>query len=660
MIFGQRFLLLLLFAGLYPSLLSAANPTEPVNIILITLDTTRADRMGFLGSHLGLTPNLDAIARESTVFTRAYAQVPLTTPSHAAILTGTYPQFNHLGDLGNALSKDTPYLPDLLHQQGYATAAFVGSQVLDPKGAAAPGFGRGFDTYDADFHSRAEGEDRYASEERRAATVIDHALHWIESQGRKPFFVWVHLYDPHDPYDAPEPYKSKYASAPYNGEIAYLDACLAKLFTALKGSGLYNSSVIAIAADHGEAFGEHGEQSHGFFLYDETIHVPLLIKRAGTRASGIQVSSRVGLADVAPTLLAAVGVQVPPSMQGISLLRMIKGDQSRSEDREEGRPIYSETNYPQRAFGWSWLRSWRAGKYLYVDAPHRELYEQSSDPKALHNVADSFPAVADTLQAQLDDLRRRTSAGESTEAPSLTPQQAEKLQALGYVMSAGSRAQDNGKRGPDPKDKIEIANQFHEALVAMDEEQYQSAVPQLQSVLKQEPELALANLELGRALNGLQQYTQAVPWLRKAVELDARSGRAHFELGVALGETGDWTGSATQLEKAVSQAPDSDDLHYYLARAYDNVGRAADAEKNFREALKINPQHYRANLFLGRLLGMQNNAAAALPFLQKAVALEPNSPDAHKFLANVYVELGDTAKARAEQSEAQRLQTAGH
>jgi choline-sulfatase len=660
MIFGQRFLLLLLMAGLYPFPLSAADPTKPENIILITLDTARADRMGFLGSQLGLTPNLDGIARESTVFTRAYAQVPLTTPSHATILTGTYPQFNHLGDLGNALTKDTPYLPDLLHQRRYATAAFVGSQVLDPKGAAAPGFQRGFDTYDAGFHSRAEGEDRYASEERRADIVIDHALHWLKSQGRKPFFLWIHLYDPHDPYDPPEPFKSKYATAPYNGEIAYLDACLAKLFTALKGAGLYNSSVIAIAADHGETFGEHGEQSHGFFLYDETIHVPLLIKMPGTRASGIQVSSRVGLVDLAPTLLAAVGVRVPPSMQGNSLLPLTKGDQSRSADREDGRPIYSETNYPQRAFGWSWLRSWRAGKYLYIDAPHRELYEESSDPKALHNVADSFPAVADTLQAQLDDLRRRTSAGDSPEAASLTPEQAEKLQALGYVMSAGNPAQDNGKRGPDPKDKIEIANQLHQALIAMDGEQYQRAVSQLQSVLKQEPQLALANLELGRALNGLKQYTQALPWLRKAVDLEPQSGRAHFELGVALGETGDWAGSALQLQNAVSQAPKSDDLHYYLARAYDNIGRAADAEKNFREALKINPQHYRANLFLGRLLGMQNNPATALPFLQKAVVLEPGSADAHKFLANVYLELGDTEKARVEQSEAQRLQRAVH
>ncbi|HZQ95717.1 MAG TPA: sulfatase-like hydrolase/transferase [Candidatus Sulfotelmatobacter sp.] len=653
MIFGQRFLLvLLLLAAAYPASLLASNSAKPPNVILITLDTTRADRMGFLGSHVGLTPNLDGVAHDSLIFSGAYAHVPLTTPSHATILTGTYPQFNHLGDLGNALPKDTPYVPALLHLRGYATAAFVGSQVLDPDSAAAPGFDRGFDTYDAGFHSRAEGEDRYSSEERRAGTVVDHALLWLKQQQHRPFFLWVHLYDPHDPYDPPEPFKSKYASAPYDGEIAYMDACLGKFFGALKSAGLYNSSAIAIVADHGEAFGEHGEQSHGFFLYDETLHVPLLLKMPGNRRGNAPVSRRVGLVDVAPTLLQVAGFQAPPAMQGVSLLA-----EEKSQAQSGDLPIYSETNYPQRAFGWSWLRSWRAGKYLYVDAPRRELYDEASDPKALHNLADVSPAVADTLQTQLDEFRRKTSAADSGGSANLTPQQAEKLQALGYLMSSGSYSQDEGKRGPDPKDKIETANRLHRALVAMENQQYAEAVPQLQQVAKEEPQLALANLELGRAFNGLQQYGQALPWLQKAVQLEPQSGRAHYELGVALGETGDWAGSAAQLEQAVAQAPGSDDLHYYLARAYDNIGRAADAEKNFRRALQINPAHYRANLFLGRLLGMQNNPSAALPFLQKAVALEPASPDAHKFLANIYLELGDAQKASAEQAEAQRLQT---
>jgi arylsulfatase A-like enzyme/Flp pilus assembly protein TadD len=637
----------LLLGGALPSALPA-----PPNVILITIDTARADRMGFLGSAAGLTPNLDAVARQSLVFSRAYAHVPLTTPSHATILTGTYPQFNHLGDLGTALAKDLPYLPDTLRQHGYRTAAFVGSQVLDPQSAAAPGFDRGFDSYDADFHSRRPGEDRYSSEERRAAVVVEHALAWLKGKPSGPFFLWVHVYDPHDPYDPPEPYRTKYATAPYDGEIAYADAALGTLVSGLKTLGLYDTSVMGVVADHGEAFGEHGEESHGFFLYDETIHVPLLIKLPGARAQHEQIGARVGLVDVAPTLLRAAGVPVPAAMQGESLLA--RKSNAESGPSAAGRAIYSETDYPQRAFGWSSLRAWRTGKYLYVEAPQRELYDVESDPRALHNLAETSPAVADTLQSQLEDFRRKTASGAAPLPPNITPDQAEKLQALGYVTSSASESA-GGIGGADPKDKIEIANLLHHALLAVDNEHYGEAVPQLEQVVKAEPGLALATLELGRALNGLEEYAQALPWLQKAVELNPQSGRAHFELGVALGETGDWAGSAAQLEIAEAHAPESEDIHYYLARAYDKAGRAGDAETNFRETLRIDPNHYLANLFLGRLLGMQNHPSAALPFLQKAAGLEPQSPDAHKFLANVYIELGQPENARREREEAARL-----
>jgi len=653
----ERFLRVLLVVGICSASLVAAETQRPANIILITLDTTRADRMGFLGSHLALTPNLDEFARQGTVFSKAYAHVPLTTPSHATILTGTYPQFNHLGELGTALAKDLPYLPDLLRRRGYTTAAFVGSQVLDPKGAAAPGFERGFVTYDAGFHSRHDGEDRYASEERRAMTVVHHALAWLKKQPRQPFFLWVHFYDAHDPYEPPEPFKSKYAATPYDGEIAYVDSALGKLFAALKDAGAYDSSVIAIVADHGEALGEHGEESHGFFLYDETIHVPLVIRLPVARGAGAQVSAPVGLVDLAPTLLRAVDADVPGAMQGRSLLSMMTGKKGDSAaDAEVEKEVYAETDYPRSAYGWSWLRSLRSGKYLYIDAPHRELYDESTDPKALHNIADARPGVADTLQAQLDEFRRKTSAQGSAKPAKLTPQMAEKLQALGYVTSISNTAGEQGKqRGSDPKDKIEFANLLHHALLNVDDEHYQAAVPQLQRVLQEEPGLALGNLELGRALNGLEKYGEAIPWLQKAVELNPQSGRAHFELGAAFGATGNWPASAAQLEAAVSRTPESDDLHFFLGFAYDNLERTSDAEKGYREALKINPSHFKANLFLGRLLGMQNNAAAALPFLQKAAKVQPQSPDAHAFLANVYAELGQTENARHEQAEAQRL-----
>ncbi|HKW65777.1 MAG TPA: sulfatase-like hydrolase/transferase [Terriglobales bacterium] len=650
--------LLLLAAG--SSLTSWA---EPANVILITLDTTRADRMGFLGSSRGLTPNLDALARQSAVFLRAYSQVPLTTPSHATILTGTYPQFNHVSDLGSPLEKGLPYLPEILRRQGYRTAAFVGSQVLDPKSASAPGFNRGFDTYDAPFHARRPGEDRYHSIERRGMEVVEQALGWLNRRPRGPFFLWLHFYDPHDPYDPPPPFKTQYASSPYDGEIAYVDSAVGRLLAALRTRGLYQHTLLVVVADHGEAFGEHGELSHGLFLYDDTLHVPLLMKLPGTRARHLAIESRVGLVDIAPTLLQELGISPPPAMQGASLLQLMKGVAGQATTtarsglaaRTPDRPEYAETDYPHRAFGWSSLRSWRAGKYLYIDAPERELYDQTTDPGDLHNLAGSAPAVADAMAAQLETFRRKTfrTGGAQT---ALTPQQAAQLQALGYVTSGSSKPEEEEKRGADPKEKVGISNSLHRALLETEEQQYRDAIPLLEQVLQAEPGIAIANLQLGRAWNSLGEYAKAVPCLQKAVELTPQSVDAHYELGAALGEMGDWEGSAKQMQAALAQEPNSDELHFYLGSAYEESGRIADAMKEYQAATRLNPDNYRANLLLGRLLAMQNRAAEALPYLKKAVQLQPNSADAHKFLGNVYTVLGDEAKARQEQDQAQRLQ----
>jgi choline-sulfatase len=634
----------------------AASFAAPPSIVLITLDTTRADRMGFLGSKRGLTPSLDALAKQSVVFTRAYAHVPLTTPSHATILTGTYPQFNQITDLGNTLANDLPYLPDVLHRRGYATAAFVGSQVLDPAGVGAPGFARGFDTYDANFHSRSSGEDRYQSVERRAVTVVDRASAWLVQHSRGPVFLWVHLYDPHDPYDPPEPFKAKYARELYDGEIAYSDFALSKLFGVLRSHGLYSSSVIAVMADHGEALGEHQEATHGVFLYDETIHVPLVIKLPGAREAGMKIENRVGLADVAPTLLHIAGIDVPATMQGTPLLgkTKMKAAESGPDNRAPDRALYAETDYPHRAFGWSSLRSLRTGKYLYVQAPKPELYDESADPKALQNLASEQHAVTETLSSQLQQLRQKTSSV-GVVKPELRPEQAEQLQALGYVATAERPGQAEVEGGADPKDKIEIANLMHDALLGAEEDRYGDVVAPLQRVLKEQPGSGLGNLELGKALNRLQRSSEALPYLEKAAELVPESGRAHYELGIALRETGELEKSAGEFERAVARAADSPDMHFSLASVYEKMGRTTDAAREYKTALQLDSQHFLANLMLGRLLGMQNQPAEALPYLQAAVRLNPRSVDAHKFLANVYSELGQQENASRERLEAERV-----
>ena len=649
--FVQWFVCALLLAGSTEASFAVAP-----NIILITLDTTRADRMGFLGSKRGLTPNLDKLARKSEIFTRAYAHVPLTTPSHATILTGTYPQFNHVSDLGAPLGGDLPYLPEILRQHGYHTAAFVGSQVLDPKGEGAPGFERGFDRYDAGFHSRRSGEDRYQSVERRAGTVVDHAAAWLGLHSRGPFFVWVQLYDPHDPYDPPDPFKAQYADAPYDGEIAYTDLAVGKLLAVLEARSLFDGAMIVVAADHGEAFGEHGERTHGVFLYDETIHVPLLIKLPKEQAS-TRVESRVGLVDIAPTVLAVARVPVPAEIQGSSLLYATrrKASADRAAEVPAERSSYAETDYPYRAFGWSPLRALRSGKYLYVQAPERELYDQSTDPGAVQNLATGSKAIADTLAGQLQRFRASTRSTRSQSAPGLRPEQAEQLHALGYITGDSKVNPGEDATGPDPKAQIEIANLMHEALLAAEEDRYSDVVAKLEPVLKAQPSSGLANLEMGRALNHLDRFAEALPWLRKAVEFSPASGKAHFELGSALVQTGDPVGATRELRAAMALAPDSEDAPFALAFAYEQEGNEVEAVTLYRATLRLNPDHFGANLMLGRLMAMQNQAEAALPYLRKAVGLEPGSADAHRFLANVYLELGQHENARRERAEADRL-----
>lgn len=630
--------------------------SHPPNIILITLDTTRADRMGFLGSRRGLTPHLDALAKEGVVFTKAYAHVPLTTASHATILTGTYPQYNHVNDFGKPLAADLPYLPDILHHHGYRTAAFVGSLILDPLDGLAPGFDRGFDYYDAGFRLRRAHEDRYKTVERRAGGVINHALAWLRSNPQRPVFLWIHLYDAHDPYDPPPPYKQRYASFPYDGEIAYVDAQVGRLFTALRSQGLYDGALIAVMADHGEAFGEHGERTHGIFLYDETIHVPLLFKLPDGHFARERISARAGLVDVTPTILKVAGFAVPSAVQGESLLTMMQAKARGAPAQGSDRPMYAETDYPQRAFGWSPLRALRESKYLYIQAPRKELYDQSEDPKEVRNVAEERSAVAATLGKNLDEFRIRTSAAQSA-GGTLDAEKAQKLNALGYVGSDTSASAPKSSEGKleDPKDKIEIANQMHAAIMEMEDGRYQEAVPRLEQVLAGDPNMPIAQMQLGTAFTRLHDYQRAVPALRKALALQPDSGMGHYQLGLALFETGDWQSAAPQFEFAVKQAPRWADAHFSLGSVYARIDRVPEAVTELQTALQLNPHHYRANLLLGRIFSLQGHPREALPNLREAIAVEPQSREAHLFLADAYAQLGMDAEAQRERALGQRL-----
>jgi choline-sulfatase len=648
--------------------------SQPPNVILITLDTTRADRMGFLGSKRGLTPNLDALARQSVVFTRAYSQVPLTTASHATILTGTYPQFHQVNDFGVPLAEDLPYAPYIFRGNGYHTAAFVGSLVLDPEARSAPGFERGFDTYDAGFHRRHQGEDRYQAIERRGGEVIGHTLAWLTTHYEGPFFIWVHLYDAHDPYDPPEPYKTKYAAAPYDGEIAYADAAVGKLLSWLRLRGLYDGALIAVMADHGEALGEHGETTHGIFLYDETIRVPLLFKLPRERSAGKRIESRAGLVDVLPTILEAVGIAIPHDVQGESLLSMLKPATlkpapagqagtaaSKASETSPDRSAYAESDYPHRTFGWSSLRALRTGKYLFIEAPHKELYDQSADPKAERNLSTTSVAVTNTLASQLDAFRQKTGTAKEAPKVSADPDLQERLNALGYVASDSSASAALGIKdtGADPKDKVEVVNLLHRAEMFKEDTHFVEAVPLLEQVIALEPNLPITYLQLGTALSSLKEYEKAVPILRKAVEMRPDLTVPRYQLGSALFETGDFAAATVQFETAVARSPNWPEAHLSLATAYARTGRLTDAIPEYTKVIELRPNHYSAHLLLGRALALTGNPAAAVPNLVKAAELQPKSPEPHAFLADAYVQLGQQADAERERAEAQRMRAGG-
>jgi arylsulfatase A-like enzyme/Flp pilus assembly protein TadD len=643
----QRFWFLCFFV-LFPSLPSAADlpigaaAANPPWVILITIDTVRADRMGFLGSKRGLTPHLDALAAQSVVFERAYSQAPLTPVSHATILTGTYPRFHGVRDFGSHLPASPPYLPELLRTHGYRTGAFVSSIILDPTNGFAPGFERGFDTFDAGFHRGKRGEPRIGSMQRRGEDTTVRALRWLEKDPHKPAFLWIHIWDAHDPYDPPSPFKERYPNTPYDGCIAYVDATLGKLFAELRAAGIYDQALIAVMSDHGESLGEHGENTHGVFLYDSTIHVPLLIKFPNARFAKQKVSARANLADVTPTILDALRISAPAAMQGQSLIPLIGAKDS------PDRTSFAENEYTHRGFGWSSLEALRAENFLFVKAPQPELYDQLEDPGEKINLFDKNKLASVRMAIQLDRFGKRVGANApETTATSLDPQSVEKLRALGYMASSGA---ETSTKGQDPKLHIQVSNDLHDANLRIEEGQETAAIPLLERVVAEDPRIPHAQYFLGVAYKEIREYDKAILHLNKAIQLVPDSMMGQYEMALALYAKGDLQTAATHLEVVVAHSPDWADARFSLAAIYARSNRLPEALALLDSTLELDPDHYRAHLLRGRILSLQNHAADGLSDLEKAVSLEPKSKEAHQFLADAYEQLGQDEKAAAQRS----------
>lgn len=529
------------------------------NVVLITLDGLRADRTDFLSAKTKLTPSLDDLARDSVVFEQAYAQAPDTVSSTATILMGTYPQTHRAGEFGIPLAAMLPYLPDQLHQAGYRTAAFVGTMQLDPHEGPFQAYSRGFEIFEATFHLPHRGESRYQSVERHADQVVARALEWVASVKSQSFFLWINLHEP-----------ASASGAQYDRAVTACDASLGKLVSFLRSQSLYENTAIVVVSSHGESLGAHGESRAGAFLYDETTHVPLVLKLPQLLLAGKQTTNRVRLLDLAPTLLETAHVPVPAQMQGQSLIRIAQSGS------QAGQPVYARADLPDRDFGFSVIESWRAAKYLYIRAPKPELYDLSTDPNATHNLASTSKATLETMSAQLQSLDDRL-ANQTARTPALSSTEVQKLASLGYVGLQRASSGSVAMHGVDPKDDIATINSTMEALLALQDGKPEKALPALQRVLAAQPRAYLAQYGMGVALAQEGKDADAIAHFHEAIELRPDSPWAHLAMGSSLMKTGDYKTAVIHLEIASGRLPESATAHSLLADAYEHLGRKDDA-----------------------------------------------------------------------------------
>jgi arylsulfatase A-like enzyme len=531
----------------------------PPSVLLVTIDTLRADRLGAYGDAQARTPQLDALARTGVLFERAYTPVPLTLPAHASILTGLLPpQHGVRGNGSFALGPQPRTLAEVLRRRGLATAAFVGAFPL----ARRFGLDRGFDVYD-DAFERAPGL-HFEFPERRAGRVVEAALAWL-GRTAGPAFLWVHLYDPHAPYDPPEAYRG---DDPYRGEIAYADAMLGRLLAAWDARPA--PAVVALASDHGEAFGEHGELSHGLFVYDTTLRVPLLLRGAGV-PSARRVPQAIGLVDLAATLAELAGAEALP---GASLMRLLEPG-GRTADAS----LYAETLAPRLDFGWSELRSWRQGGLKYVKAPRPELYDVDADPGESADLAVTQRDAAARLAAALERAQQRLGETESRRGPD--PEAVERLRALGYAQGLEGRGS-----GADPKDKVEVARLIAGATGPFAGPR--EVIGVYSGIAARDPDNPLVNFRLADALLRAGRAREAIPVFRKVTTTQPRSADPYVGLATAAAELGRMDEAKQALEQALGVDPGNGQAHYNLGEIARTRGDAREARVQY-EAARADP-----------------------------------------------------------------------
>jgi arylsulfatase A-like enzyme/tetratricopeptide (TPR) repeat protein len=624
--------------------LSACGPSlkPPRHLVLVTIDTLRADRLGCYGARDAETPNLDRLAQEGAMAVRATAQVPLTRPSHTSLFTGMFPTRHGIRDnITPAKIPEVPTLAEVLKAAGFRTAAFVSTIVL----AGGGGLERGFEVYSDDFGDRAGSEEAFLNElQRRGDETLSEAVRWLRSNRESRLFAWVHLYDPHHPYEAPEPYGSRFADRPYDGEVAWSDELVGRLDETLGELGIRDDTLLVVTSDHGEGLGEHRETLHGFFIYETTLAVPLIL-RGPNVVPGTRIESLVQTVDLFPTLLEMLGIERPANAEvsGVSLAAALRGEPYRIE------PVaYAESLVPLLHFGWSDLRSIRRGKWKYIQAPRPELYDLEADPMEIQNVAAAHPDLVKGMRGALGDELDRERAVKSAEPSSLPQDLLDKLGALGYVGS-GAPVQ-SSTPGADPKDKVDefrAANELiREGILRLHQKDFAGSVERYRKILDLGIESFEIHLNLARGLLGLERYAEAEAQFEEAARLLPTHDGAWEGLAQARSARGHLEGALSALEEGLTRLPQNAGLHQQKGAILLQMGRTDASRDAYEQAVTLSPNDALLRARYGELLRGLGRIDESIAELRKATEIAPQE-------ASFWNSLGMTLGGNARLPEAE-------
>jgi choline-sulfatase len=617
---------------------SATQAQPSIPIVLISVDTLRADHLGCYQAARRQTPHIDSLTKGGTLFSQVNTPFPLTLPAHVALFTSTYPFANGVEDNGVPLNAAAITLAQVLQKAGYRTAAFVGSFVLDRRF----GLSRGFDVYDGplDLHNAVTAGP--VEHKRPGDQVVEAAKHWLEGNSSAPFFLFLHLYDLHAPYSLPPDPNLRHGEIGYQAELAHVDQLLGNFFAFLERRGLFEKALIVFTSDHGEGLGEHGENSHGYFVYQSTLHVPLIVHWAAgsKRMAQSRVDEAASLLDVAPTILDTIGLPRAAGMRGRSLLQ--------PAGREE---VYSESVYARNHFGCAALRSVRAGAYKYIDAPEPELYDLSSDPNEQRNLYDRERSKAAALRERI--IAIRGSASVPVGKPP-TPETVSALRSLGYLSgSSGSRRLASHV---DPKDRIVDFERYGQALGLASAGKLAESDSVLEKLGGKLPDIVDIKMNLGLNQLRLRQDSQAADEFKRVIELDPASAAAHFELGLIYFRQSQPDNAIREFKATLSFEPWYTRADEALAEIYIQAKDFPQAREHLNHLLSVDPSSFTAHFNLGVFAAMDSDWSEAQRQMLAALRADPASAQAHNTLGGIYLQRGELEPARLQFEDALRFQ----